>query len=365
MSNCGITAAVALFRPRFGLAAELMDHRAAGLAARTIGIDAHNHVEAPLTETELPGPDIDLAREMRRSGLSAIGATFVTDRQPGDGYDRFLKGWSYIDGQLDRDGIKRSLTAADVRASHTSRKPAAIGSIEGAHFLQGRLGRVEEAYRMGLRHFGLLHDTDATVPLGDVYTRPPRFGGLTRFGADVVKECNRLGILIDLAHADLSTIKAALKVAREPVIISHTGPDWRLGDDPSMAQIMLPRLISKDEARMVADAGGVIGVWTHLTTSPLDYAHNLRALVDVIGVDHVCIGTDTKLVPVSPAADRFRPAQTDEHFGEGTDLVWAGQNEGFYFVVVDAMLKAGFTGEEIGKIGGGNYLRVFEVAVKG
>jgi membrane dipeptidase len=199
-----------------------------------------------------------------------------------------------MDRQLERSGMKRSLTPADVRGARKNGQPTVIQAIEGAHFLQGHLERVEEAYHRGLRHFGLLHDSDAPVPLGDVYTNPPRFGGLTAFGASVIKECNRLGMLIDLAHADLETTKAALKVTTRPVIVSHTGLDTQLGSDPRMAQMMRPRLVGKEQARVVADAGGLIGVWTHLADTPLDYARNVRAMVDVIGVDHVCIGTDTK-----------------------------------------------------------------------
>ena len=153
---------------------------------------------------------------------------------------------------------------------------------------------MEEAYNRGLRHFGLLHDSDATLPLGDEYTNPPRYGGLTVFGTSVIKECNRLGVVVDLAHANLQTTQGALKVTNRPVIISHTGLDTQLGNDPRMAQMMHPRLISEEQAKIVADAGGAIGVWTHLSDTPLEYAHNIRALVDVIGVDHVCIGTDTK-----------------------------------------------------------------------
>jgi microsomal dipeptidase-like Zn-dependent dipeptidase len=85
-----------------------------------------------------------------------------------------------------------------------------------------------------LDHFGLLHDSDSTVPLGDVYTNPPRYGGLTSFGASVIKECNRLGMLIDLAHANVQTPEAALKFTTRPVIISHTGLDTQLGNDPRM-----------------------------------------------------------------------------------------------------------------------------------
>ena len=216
---------------------------------------------------------------------------------------------------------------------------------------------MEEAYNRGLRQFGLLHDSDASEPLGDVYTNPPRYGGLTPFGASVIKECNRLGILIDLAHANVQTTEAALKVTTRPVIISHTGLDTQLGNNPSMAQMMRPRLISKEQARMVANAGGLVGVWTHLADTPLDYARNIKALVDVIGVDHVCIGTDTKLTQPSPRPGGFRP-------GERTNQAWQDQTAGFYFVVVDAMLKTGFTPDEIGKIGGGNFLRVFGQAVE-
>ena len=293
----------------------------------------------------------------------------------------FSKGWSRWIGSWKRNGMKRSFTPADVRAAHENRQPTVIQAIEGGHFLQGKLERVEEAYGRGLRHFGLLHDSDASVPLGDVYTNPPRYGGLTAFGAAVIKECNRLGILIDLAHANVQTTEAALKVTTRPVIISHTGLDTQLGSNPSMAGMMRPRLIGKEQARMVANAGGAVGVWTHLADTPLEYAKNIRALVDVIGVDHVCIGTDTKLTQpggrpevVGPGGRASAgggpvpavtcPGQQNARVGERTNQAWQDQTAGFYYVVVDAMLKTGFTPDEIGKIGGGNFLRIFGEAVK-
>ena len=153
---------------RTAQAAEEGDARVAGIVARTIGIDTHNHIDVPLTAADMPGPDLDLKGEMQRSGLSAICMTFATDYQKGDAYDRFLKGMESMDRQLKRNAMQRSLTAADVRAAHKNRKPTVIQSIEGAHFLQGRLERVAEAYKRGMRHFGLLHDSDAEVPLGDV-----------------------------------------------------------------------------------------------------------------------------------------------------------------------------------------------------
>jgi membrane dipeptidase len=335
----------------------------AEIVAKTIGIDTHNHVDVPLTAAEMPGPDIDLAGEMKRSGLSAICMTFATDYQPGDAYDRFLKGLASMDRQLERNGMKRSLTPADVRTAHSKREPTVIQAIEGAHFLDGHIERVEEAYHRGLRLFGLLHDSDASVPLGDVYTNPPRYGGLTAFGTAVVKECNRLGLLMDLTHSDLRTTEAALKVSNRPVIISHTGLDTQLGSNPRMAEMMRPRLISKEQARMVANSGGAVGVWTHLSDTPLKYAHNIRALVDVIGIDHVCIGTDTKLTPSRPRPVGPGQGQQRPRAGERTNEAWAAETTGFYFVVVDAMLRTGFTPDEIGKIGGGNFLRVFDAAI--
>jgi membrane dipeptidase len=151
-----------------------------------------------------------------------------------------------------------------------------------------------------------------------------------------------------------------------------------LGSNPSMAQMMRPRLISKEHAKLVANAGGLVGVWTHLADTPLDYARNVRALVDVIGIDHVCIGTDTKLTasiprpngpppggprPGGPGPGGPPPGPQHARVGERTNLACQYHTAGFYYVVVDAMLKTAFTPDEIGKIGGGNFLRVFGEAV--
>jgi membrane dipeptidase len=341
-------------------AADETDAHVTRIVATTIGIDTHNHIDVPLTAAEMPGPNIDLAGELKRSGLSAICMTFATDYQRGDPYDRFLKGMAAMDRQLERNHMRRSFTPTDIRTAHKNGQPTVIQAIEGAHFTGGHLERVEEAYHRGLRQFGMLHDSDASVPLGDVYTNPPRFGGLTAFGTAVIKECNRLGILIDLAHANKQTTEMALKVTTRPVIISHTGLDTQLGTNPRMAEMMRPRLISKEQAKMVANAGGLVGVWTHLADTPLDYARNIRALVDAIGAEHVCIGTDTKMTPAgSPPGGGQHPPR----IGERTNHAWADQMGGFYYVVVSAMLKTGFTQDEIGKIGGGNFLRVFGAAV--
>lgn len=334
-------------------AASEVDPRVAAIVAASMGIDSHNHVDVPLTAADVAGPELELAGELKRSGLAAISMTFAVDyqklRNPGEAFERFQHGLTAMDRQLARNGMRRALNLADLRAAHARGQPTVIQSVEGGHFLEGRVERLADAHQRGLRHLTLLHDNDATPPLGDVYTNPPRWGGLTALGADVIRECERLGVLVDLAHADIATANAALKVATRPVLISHTGLDTRLGDNPRMAQMMRPRLISKEQAKVVADAGGVIGVWTHLADTPLAYAENIKAMADVVGIEHVCIGTDTKLTRAS------RP-------GEGSNQAWRDQSAGFYYAVVEAMLNSGFAAADIAKVGGANFCRIFDLA---
>ncbi|WP_370730995.1 dipeptidase [Fibrella arboris] len=355
-----------VLKPLVSWANDELDPRVAGIVARTIGIDTHNHVDVPFATSEVPGPAIELAGEIKRSGLSAICMTFAVDRpalrNPGDAYERFNNALASMDRQLAQNSLKRSLNLSDLRAAHQKRQPAIIQSVEGGHFLEGKLERLDEAYSRGLRLLGLLHDNDASVPLGDIYTNPPQWGGLTAFGADVIRACNRLGILVDLTHASNDTINAALRVSTKPMLITHTGLDSRLGTNPTMAKMMRPRLISKEQAKIVADAGGVLGVWTHLADSPLEYAQHIRALVDVVGIEHVCLGTDTKMTPT------YVPGGANQNrgrIGERTNDAWPDQQVGFYYAVVDALIKAGFSEPEIGKIGSDNFCRVFDSATAG
>ncbi|MGC4038136.1 MAG: membrane dipeptidase [Chitinophagaceae bacterium] len=384
--SAGASAAI-VFNPFSSWTVDKIDPKVYAIVKRTIGIDSHNHIDVPLETNELPGPEVKLAGEMQKSGLSAICMTFATDYKrnivPGEAYQRFTNGLIAMDAMLANNKMNRSLNMADVNNAHKNHESTVIQSVEGCHFLEGKLNRVGVAYSRGLRHLGLLHDSDAAIPLGDVYTNTAKFGGLTSFGGDVIRECNKLGILIDLAHASNDTLNAALKITKHPVLISHTGLDTQLGQDEFIAKMMRPRLISKEQAKIVADSGGVIGVWTHLADTPLDYAKNIKTMVDVAGIDHVCIGTDTKLTPPyrSPKDGGFGSKPGDKQGdtkpgnkkeanrndngkrpGERTNETWAAQKAGFYYVVVDALLKAGFNEEEIAKIGGGNYCRIFSAA---
>jgi membrane dipeptidase len=344
------------------------DARVARVMSGTIGIDMHNHVYPAGTEPhpqrgqprrqeeQQQAPTLFLAKELKQSGLTAVCASFVLDfarnEKPGDARDNFLGWLTAIDAQLEKGHLHRALNLKDLQSAHDHGQPTIVQTVEGSHFIEGHLDRVEEVYKRGLRHLQLLHERDDMVsPLGDTNTAAAHLGGLTAFGADVVKECNRLGIVVDLAHASHETVLGALKVATQPLIVSHTCLDSRTGGNPRMAEMMKPRLISKEHARVVADAGGVVGVWTKLAGSLKEFVESIKAMVDAVGVDHVGIGTDTDLL--------------SSREGQGTNKAYPGQTRGFFYAVVSEMLLQGFTPEDISKVGGGNFCRVFGAVTAG
>jgi membrane dipeptidase len=344
------TGAAMLLAPNWLSAAEV-DPRVAQIVARTIAIDMHSHVQLPLSlnpaDAELD-PLIDLAGEMKRAGLSAICQTYNLDRivstRPGDYYKLYLQSLDREDRLLARNHMRRALNLKDLQTAHAQRQPVIVQSVEGAQFIEGHLERIEEAYKRGLRHLQIVHEQDDAVkPLGDVYTAPAHLGGLTPFGAEVIKECNRLGIVVDMAHGTYETIHAALKVATQPLLISHTA---LVADDVAKNPGDMPRrLVTKEHAREVADAGGVIGVWWRLTYTVADYVQAIKAMVDAVGIDHVGIGTDTDL--------------TASYSLPYTNQIWPDENGGFFPAVAAEMLKQGFKTEEISSIAGGNFCRIF------
>lgn len=330
------------------------------IVAKTIGIDAHNHIDVPFDKTSFSSEDYNLPKEIKKSGLSAISMTFQVDRPEltgkGEAFPKFMNCLDEMDAVLATHNMKRALNFADVKSAHKKNRPVVIQAVEGGHFIEGNIERIEVAYKRGLRHLGLLHDNQSYVPLGDIYTNAEKYGGLTTAGIDVIKECNRLGIVIDLAHCSDKAINKALEISTSAIIISHTGLNTRPGNDERVAKMMMPRLISKEQAKIVANAGGIIGVWTHLVDTPLGYAENIRAMVDVVGTEHVCIGTDSHMA---------MPPNSNQRFATSTNSIWKNTNKGFFYTLVKALLETGFTENEIIQIGGGNYWRIFDKSTNG
>ncbi len=345
------------FNPLTSWADNDTDNKVKKIVAKSIGVDTHNHMDMPIKTDEFSIQNYHLETEIKASGLTAICMTFSVDRpklnNEGEAYQRFLTNLTEMDEVLKASNLTRALNYADLKKARKENKQIVIQSVEGGHFIEGELERMQIAYDRGLRVLGLMHDGQSTPAIGDIYTDQPQYGGLTQLGIEIIKECNKLGILIDLAHCNNEAINKALETSTKPMLISHTGLNTKLGTNEKMAKMMMPRLISKEQAKLFANAGGVIGIWTHLADTPLNYAKNIRAMTDVVGTEHVCIGTDTKMAPQS---------NSNDHFGNKTNQSWENTNEGFYYSVVDAMLKTGFTEKEITQIGGGNLCRIFEEA---
>jgi membrane dipeptidase len=140
-------------------------------------------------------------------------------------------------------------SAADIRRIHKSRKIASLIGIEGGHQINNSLAVLRQMYDAGARYMTLTHTTNTLW--ADSATDTPAHHGLTPFGVEVVKEMNRLGMLVDLSHVSPDTMRAALAASQAPIIFSHSSA--RALDDH-------PRNVPDDVLRAVAANGGVVMV---------------------------------------------------------------------------------------------------------
>jgi membrane dipeptidase len=332
-------------------AAETPSPAAATLLREHVSIDVHTHAGPNGVTSRTAAPSDDLARSMRAGRIAVLCLADVPDgpilgrdarnvlralREPEPGflYQYHLERLGWVDELCAKHDIRRVLTAADVKAAHAAGAPAIIMDIEGLDFLERKLERLEESYRRGVRTMQLVHYTPNDI--GDFQTGAVTHNGLTPFGADVIRACNRLGVVVDVAHATADTVKQAVKATSRPLLLSHTAlrGSKAQGETP-----LVERQITPDHARAIAETGGSVGIW-HFFATPERYVEGLKEMADVVGVDHVSIGTDASASGgLFPAYDNFT-------------------------ALVDAMLRGGFTPAETAKIVGGNYLRIFTASVR-
>ena len=214
------------------------------------------------------------------------------------------------------------------------RTPAIAISAEGADFLEGDLAYLEQARGQGLVHLQLVHYYTQSL-IGDLSTQEPRHGGLSAFGKDLVRACNRLGILVDVAHCSAAAMEHALEVSTRPIVYSH-GHVSREMPRPSHAG-SVARAIHAPIARRLAEKGGVVGLWPNgLVFGNLDlYADELVRMVEWLGVAHVGIGSDLNGIvrTIMPTYEQFAALE-------------------------DALAGRGLGRESILAVLGGNYVRV-------
>jgi membrane dipeptidase len=316
---------------------------------KSISVDVHTHGGTTGITSQAP-PNGDLADGMRAGSLAVACLADVPDGpilgrdpagvlaalrtpEPGELYKYHLGRLDWVDEMVANHGLRRALSAADLEAAHAAGQPSIVGDIEGLDFLEGKLERLEEAHQRGVRHVQLVHYTPNDI--GDFQTGVVTHQGLTSYGAEVIRACHRLGFVCDVAHATEDTVKQAVKVATKPLLLSHTA----LSGSPAMGPTPLRgRQVSLDHARAIAETGGAVGIW-HFFPSIEKYVDGLKEMVDVVGIDHVCVGTDQQVAP-----------GTLQDYAQWVHLV-------------AAMLRGGFAPEEAGKITGDNYMRVFRAAV--
>jgi len=267
---------------------------------------------------------------LARLPSGTLGA--VRQPNPGELYGYHMSRLDWMDELVAKHGVRRALALSDLQDAHAKGQPVMIGDIEGCDFLDGKLERLEEAYRRGVRVTQLVHYL--ANDLGDFQTGDVRHNGMSSFGAQVIRELNRLGVLVDIAHATESMTRQAAKVTTRPLLLSHTA----VAGSKAMGETRLaPRQVTPDHARAVADTGGVIALW-HFFPTLERYVDGVRELVDLVGVDHVGIGTDQGTTP------------------------GVVQSYGLVPELAAAMLKKGFTADETSKILGGNFVRIFAKA---
>jgi membrane dipeptidase len=140
-----------------------------------------------------------------------------------------------------------ALTADDIERIHTAGKIASLIGIEGGHSIQNSLGVLRQLHAMGARYMTLTHSD--TLDWADSATDDARHGGLAPFGEDVVREMNRLGMLVDISHVSPETMQDALRISKAPVIASHSS---------AFAIAQHPRNVPDDVLKLVKENGGVV-----------------------------------------------------------------------------------------------------------
>jgi len=278
------------------------------------------HVKTVLFAAVADGPLI---------GRRASGGLYAT-REPTSGELPTATWWQIdqVRARVTKGTLRPIMTPSDMDVVLREGGTGAMFAIEGGDFLEGKLAGVEDAQRRGVRSIQLVHYR--VNELGDIQTEPPRHGGLTPFGLDVIREMNRLGMVVDLAHLTHDGVRQAVAVTKKPVILSHT-----------VLETPFARSVSREHARLVADNGGVIGIFPVNSSYHgfSGYVTHIERMIEIVGVDHVGVGTD--MDGISPPA-----FVAYDDYGE-----WPS--------IGAALLARGRSPQDVEKVLGGNFRRVF------
>ncbi len=311
----------------------------------------------PETQTDLP-----------RLRLGCVGGQFWSVYVPST-----LAGEAAV-AAYPRD-LELAVTAADVERIFAAGRVASLLGAEGGHSIANSLGVLRMLYALGVRYMTLTHNHN--VPWADAATDEPGCGGLTAFGRDVVREMNRLGMLVDLSHVSADTARAALRVAAAPVLFSHSS---------ARALCDHPRNVPDDILAELAVNGGVCMVsFVPEFVSPAcrEWDLELAAEMGRRGLDYRDLAARVVLRDAltrgraRPAATLAQVADHIEHVRAvaGIDHVGIGADydgterlpEGLadvsrYPRLIAELLSRGWTEDDCAQLAGGNVLRVLRAA---
>ncbi|MGH9897418.1 MAG: dipeptidase, partial [Pyrinomonadaceae bacterium] len=265
----------------------------------------------------------------------------------------------------------------DVERIVAAGKLAALMGIEGGHAIQNDLALLRMFHRLGVTYMTLTHAN--TNDWADSSTDTRRWGGLNDFGRQVVREMNRIGMIVDVSHVSEETVMDVLEVTTKPVIASHSSC-FALSDHP--------RNLSDDALRAIARNGGVVGMNFYAEFLDQTYRDQVKAMrkdvlsefnqpqqvppekLDELAARRLSL-LDDPGIPHPPFArildhiDHAVKVAGIDHVGIGSDLDVITAPEGMKDVadfpkITRGLLERGYKEDEIRKILGGNFLRVLK-----
>jgi membrane dipeptidase len=338
---------------------------------------ARGNVDAYDLRTHRPG-QTDLDR--LRKGM--VGAQFWSVYTPGEyrdsGYARVqLEQIDIARRVIDKypDRLALALSAADIRREFKQGKLASLLGLEGGHAIEHSLGALRAYYDLGVRYMTLTHNV--TLDWADAALDSARHNGLTPFGDSVVREMNRLGMLVDLSHVSAATMSAALNVTQAPVIFSHSA---------ARALVDVPRNVPDSILRRVTKNGGIVMVpFVTGFVSPAVFLYDesrpsMRELRQKYGNDTAAITRavndwgKTHVEPhatLSQVADQIeyvRRVAGADHVGIGgdfdgiTEVVQGLEDVSTYPALFAELARRGWSDSDLRKLAGENFLRVFAEA---